>query len=69
MSQSTTGPLGKALAWMCHHCPVCVHGRSHPESLLGRVLHHRLHADHCPMWKAEQVVYGTDHDIDPRQGR
>jgi hypothetical protein len=21
-------------------------------------LHHKLHADHCPMWKAEQEVYG-----------
>jgi hypothetical protein len=20
-------------------------------------LHHKLHADHCPMWKAEQEVY------------
>jgi len=64
MSKPATGFLGTALAWMCHHCPVCAHGRAHPESLLGRVLHHRLHADHCPMWKAEQVVYGKAHGND-----
>ena len=56
MTSSRVGPLWKALAAMCSHCPICNYGRSHPDSLLGRLLHHPLHADHCPLWKAEQAV-------------
>ncbi len=57
MSESAVGPFGKALAWMCHQCPLCRYGRQHPGSLIGRVLHHPLHADRCPFWKAEQKMY------------
>ncbi|HTU01696.1 MAG TPA: hypothetical protein VMG58_07755 [Candidatus Sulfotelmatobacter sp.] len=45
------------LAWICHQCPFCRHARSHPTSLLGRIMHHPLHADHCPLWKAERQRY------------
>ena len=45
------------LAWICHHCPMCRHARAHPASLLGRIMHHPLHANHCPLWKAEQARY------------
>jgi hypothetical protein len=69
MSDPAVGHLGKALAWICHRCPVCVHGRAHPASVLGRILRHPLHADHCALWKAEQVVYGEDPDIDPSARR
>ena len=54
MTDSTVGALTKALAAICSRCPVCNHARAHPESWLGRVLHHPLHADHCPFWKAER---------------
>jgi hypothetical protein len=54
--KSPSGPTN-LLGWICHHCPMCRHARSHPTSLLGRILHHPLHADHCPLWKAEQARY------------
>jgi hypothetical protein len=60
MSENTVGPVRKALAVMCHYCPLCRYGRAKPDSVIGKVLHHRLHADHCPMWKAERAVYGAD---------
>jgi len=62
MSEENVGPVRKALAVMCHHCPLCRYGRANPESILGRMLHHRLHADYCPMWKAEKAVYEADQD-------
>jgi len=43
---------------MCHYCPICMYGRGKPESVIGKILHHRLHAEHCPMWKAEKAKYG-----------
>ena len=61
MGEDTLGPVRRALAVMCHHCPLCRYGRANPESFLGRMLHHKLHADYCPMWKAEKAVYGADH--------
>jgi hypothetical protein len=60
MSETHVGPVRKALGVMCHLCPLCRYGRAKPESILGRVLHHRLHADYCPMWKAEKAMYGAE---------
>lgn len=48
----------KIRARICHNCPVCNHARKNPESRIGRVLHHRYHAENCPFWKAEKEVYG-----------
>jgi hypothetical protein len=47
-------------ARICHNCPVCNHARKNPDSKIGRMLHHRYHADNCPFWKAEKEVYGED---------
>jgi hypothetical protein len=58
MAEAASRGGSKILAWMCHRCPLCRYGREHPESLIGRVLHHPLHADHCPFWKAERTAYG-----------
>jgi hypothetical protein len=52
------GMVREGMAWLCHACPLCAHGRRRPDSLLGRILHHPLHADHCPFWKAERARYG-----------
>jgi hypothetical protein len=54
------GTFKRAMAWVCHACPICRYGREHPESLLGKILHHDIHARHCPMWKAEKTVYQPD---------
>jgi hypothetical protein len=62
MAEDTLGPVRRALAVMCHYCPLCRYGRANPESAIGRILHHRLHADFCPMWKAEKAVYEADRD-------
>jgi len=58
MSEGRKGILTSTLAVMCHYCPICMYGRGKPESVIGKILHHRLHADHCPMWKAEKAKYG-----------
>ncbi len=64
-AQSEAGPeekqigvFKKARAVMCHHCPFCNHARKKPGSMLGKLMHHKSHADNCPMWKAEKEVYG-----------
>ena len=57
MSSQKIGIFKKVRAAMCHNCPMCKYGRNNPESLLGRMLHHPLHAEHCPFWKAEKDVY------------
>jgi hypothetical protein len=49
----------RVAAALCHHCPLCRYGRKSPQSLVGRILHHRLHAEHCPFWKAERDAYGN----------
>jgi hypothetical protein len=51
------GGLRRALAAVCHYCPVCEYGRRHPDTWVGKVLHHPWHADHCPLWRAEQTLY------------
>jgi hypothetical protein len=59
MSEGGVGPVRTLLARMCHACPICKFGRERPESVLGRILSHPLHANHCPMWKAEKEMYGS----------
>jgi len=49
--------LKKITASVCHYCPFCIYGRKNPESIVGRMLHHKFHADNCPLWKAEKEVY------------
>jgi len=56
MTDPKIGAFRKTLAAICSACPICNHARAHPDSWLGRVLHHPLHADHCPFWKAERDV-------------
>jgi len=51
--------MKKLLAKICDHCPLCRHARKNPESLLGKILNHPLHADNCPAWKAHREVYGS----------
>jgi len=58
MKENDIGRFKKIRAAICHNCPMCKHARENPQSMIGRILHHKLHADHCPMWKAEQEVYG-----------
>lgn len=63
MSEQETkkpGPFKRARAFLCHKCPFCNYGRKHPDSVIGKMLNHPLHADHCPMWKAEKELYGED---------
>jgi hypothetical protein len=47
----------KLRATICNHCPICNHARKNPDSTIGKILHHRYHADHCPLWKACEDVY------------
>ena len=58
-NQDTAGSLERAMAWLCHACPICKYGRKHPESVVGKILHHDIHARHCPLWKAEKAVYAV----------
>ena len=60
MDGTRRGPLVQVLAAMCHYCPICRYGRAKPDSMIGRILSHPLHADHCPMWKAEEEMYGPE---------
>ena len=58
MEEKKNGIYKKIMASVCHHCPICKYGRNNPESMIGKMLHHKLHSDHCPMWKAEIERYG-----------
>lgn len=49
----------KLKASICHNCPLCRHARSHPESFIGKIVHGK-HAKDCPMWKAEEEVFGKE---------
>jgi hypothetical protein len=52
-------PVFKRLrATICHTCPLCNHARKNPDSKIGKILHHKYHADNCPLWKAEKEIYG-----------
>ena len=53
----------KLRAKTCHHCPLCNHARNNPDSLIGRILHHKYHAENCPLWKAEKEVYGEGEEM------
>ena len=54
-------------AAVCHHCPLCIHARKNPGSMIGKILHHKYHADNCPMWKAEKEVYGQNKTMNPSE--
>ncbi|MDD2707832.1 MAG: hypothetical protein PHV34_07450 [Verrucomicrobiae bacterium] len=49
--------LRRILGLACHHCPFCSYGRKHPNSLIGKLMHSSLHANHCPAWNAEKALY------------
>ena len=55
--QEKIGPFKKARAVICKHCPLCNAARNSPQSVVGRLLHHPMHSDNCPMWTAYQQVY------------
>jgi hypothetical protein len=46
----------RILGTACRLCPLCRAARRRPASLVGRILAHPLHADHCPFWKAERAL-------------
>ena len=58
MNEKEFGTFKKVRAKMCHYCPICIYGRKNPDSVVGKILHHKSHADNCPFWKAEKEVYG-----------
>jgi hypothetical protein len=58
MNEKRINPLKKVVAVVCHHCPFCSYGRKYPDSILGKMMHHKIHADNCPLWKAEKELYG-----------
>jgi len=62
MPEKKTGLYKKIIGAACHHCPICKYGRSHPESMIGKMLHHKLHSENCPMWKAEKEIYGESNE-------
>jgi hypothetical protein len=53
-----TSSFKRLRAKICEHCPLCIHARKSPDSTIGKILHHRFHADHCPLWTAYRDVYG-----------
>jgi hypothetical protein len=57
MTEQKIGVYKKIMGSLCHHCPLCKYGRRNPRSVVGKILHHPLHADNCPMWKAEKMLY------------
>ena len=60
MVDEKIGTFKKIRAAICHNCPLCKHARSNPDSKVGKMLHHKLHSENCPMWKAEKEVYGQE---------
>ena len=57
--------LKKFRATLCHHCPFCSHARKNPDSTIGKILHHKHHAENCALWKAEKEVHGEHQQADP----
>ena len=55
-TQRPSGRFEKVRAVICKYCPACIAARKSPHSMVGRLLHHPLHSDNCPMWKAYQQV-------------
>jgi len=60
MTRSNVGLFKRMRALVCKHCPACNHARKSPESIVGKILHHPFHAEHCPIWKAYKEVYGNE---------
>ena len=60
MDTNKIGTFKKIRASICNNCPLCKHARKNPESVVGKILHHKSHADNCPMWKAQKEVYGEE---------
>ena len=60
MTKNKIGFYKKMMGSVCHHCPICKYGRKNPESAIGKILHSKIHADHCPMWRAEKEIYGEN---------
>ena len=58
--QKTVGRFKQIRATMCKHCPICNHARKNPDSITGKILHHRFHSQNCPMWTAYEEIYGED---------
>ena len=56
-NQEKIGRFKKARAVICKHCPMCNAARNSPQSIVGRLLHHPMHSDNCPMWTAYRQVY------------
>jgi hypothetical protein len=59
MTEAKTSLLKRVMARTCHYCPICIYGRKYPGSMVGKMLHHKSHADRCPFWKAEKEVYAS----------
>jgi hypothetical protein len=60
MNANKIGTFKKLRATICNNCPLCKHARKNPESVVGKILHHKKHAENCPMWKAQLEVYGEE---------
>jgi hypothetical protein len=58
ISERNIQPFKKLKASICKHCPACNHARENPKSIVGRILHHPFHSNHCPIWKAYEEMYG-----------
>lgn len=58
MAPNRIGTFKKVRAAICKHCPACKQARRNPHSVVGKILHHSWHSDHCPVWKAYNEVYG-----------
>ena len=56
-TDDSVGRFTKVRAVICKHCPACIVARKSPQSVVGRLLHHPVHADNCPMWQAYRQVY------------
>lgn len=61
-AQKRIGTFKKVRATICKHCPACKQARKNPDSVVGKILHHSWHSNHCPVWKAYNEVYGEDNE-------
>jgi hypothetical protein len=60
MSEAKLNLFQRMMGDFCHHCPVCSYGRKKPESPIGKIMHSKAHADHCPFWNAEKKMFGEN---------
>ena len=56
----------RSLGKICDHCPLCNHGRKHPETLFGKVM--SWHGKYCPAWKAQQEIAAERQEEKRRDG-